>query len=215
MNMVAATVERRHGAWSLWPAMRESRDDVLAAQPGLASYVGRAIVLGMRPDKPGGCVARRSRGRSATTWPRQPSAKPSAPRFSSTSRSTRGRPSRVRSVRGLAEAVGDDRALEQLASGSASATLVGRFSSRTRIREGDQLEAAVDPNALHFFDAESGHAIHDSTTATASTDFSPAALSREYRTTAPRAAADAITRALGTCMPARRRSPLDTICRLP
>jgi multiple sugar transport system ATP-binding protein len=65
-------------------------------------------------------------------------------------------------VRDLAEDVGDDRALEQLGSGSPRATVVGRFSPRTRVREGDQLEAAVDPHALHFFDAASGHAIDGS-----------------------------------------------------
>jgi hypothetical protein len=64
-------------------------------------------------------------------------------------------------VRELAEDVGDDRALEQLRRDSPRATLVGRFSPHTRIREGDQLEAAVDPHALHFFDAESGDAIRD------------------------------------------------------
>jgi multiple sugar transport system ATP-binding protein len=65
-------------------------------------------------------------------------------------------------VRELAEDVGDDRALELLGSGAPRATLVGRFSPRTRIREGDPLEAAVDLHALHFFDPESGRAIDDS-----------------------------------------------------
>src|SRR4029079_18396079 len=59
-------------------------------------------------------------------------------------------------VRELAEDVGDDRALEQLRSGSPRATLVGRFSPRTLIREGDELEAAGDVHALHFFAAETG-----------------------------------------------------------
>jgi hypothetical protein len=37
---------------------------------------------------------------------------------------------------------------------------VGRFNPRSRIREGDALEATVDVRGLHFFDAESGNAIY-------------------------------------------------------
>ena len=63
-------------------------------------------------------------------------------------------------VRELAEDVGDDRALEQLAEGvPARADLVGRFSPDTRVREGDSIEVAVDARALHFFDHQSGLAI--------------------------------------------------------
>jgi hypothetical protein len=46
-------------------------------------------------------------------------------------------------VRELAEDVGDDRATKQLASDE-RATLVGRFSPATRIREGDTIDVAVD-----------------------------------------------------------------------
>jgi hypothetical protein len=64
-------------------------------------------------------------------------------------------------VRELVEDVGDDRALGQLAEGPPPrATLVGRFSPQTRIREGDRIEVAVDERALHFFDPDTGAAIH-------------------------------------------------------
>ncbi len=70
------------------------------------------------------------------------------------------RPAVTDEVRELAEDVGDDRALEQLAEGvPARADLVGRFSPHTRVREGDSIEVAVDERALHFFDHESGLAI--------------------------------------------------------
>jgi multiple sugar transport system ATP-binding protein len=63
-------------------------------------------------------------------------------------------------VRQLAEDVGDDRMLDQLAEGApAQTTLVGRFSPHTQIREGDAIEVAVDARALHFFDPDSGLAI--------------------------------------------------------
>jgi multiple sugar transport system ATP-binding protein len=43
---------------------------------------------------------------------------------------------------------------------AAQASLVGRFSPHTRIREGDAIEVAVDPRALYFFDPETGLAIY-------------------------------------------------------
>ena len=63
-------------------------------------------------------------------------------------------------VRELAQDVGDDRTLDELASGPPpTATLVGRFDPRTRIREGDTIEVSVDHKGLHFFDPDSGLAI--------------------------------------------------------
>ena len=64
-------------------------------------------------------------------------------------------------VRELAEDVGDDRALDQLAAGLRpdNATLVGRFSPRTRVREGEAAEVVIDQRALHFFDLDTGLAI--------------------------------------------------------
>jgi multiple sugar transport system ATP-binding protein len=44
------------------------------------------------------------------------------------------------------------------------AIIVGRFGARSRVREGEQVEAAVDTRALHFFDAETGLGIYDGKT---------------------------------------------------
>jgi multiple sugar transport system ATP-binding protein len=38
--------------------------------------------------------------------------------------------------------------------------MVGRFGPRTRVREGESAEVAVDTRALHFFDPESGAGIY-------------------------------------------------------
>jgi multiple sugar transport system ATP-binding protein len=63
-------------------------------------------------------------------------------------------------VRELAADVGDDRAMKQLASDE-RATLVGRFSPATRIREGDTIDVAVEEGALHFCDPSTREAIYD------------------------------------------------------
>jgi multiple sugar transport system ATP-binding protein len=161
MNMLAATVERRNGALAVvaGDARIELEDDVLGVHPGLASYEGREIVLGIRPesledaslDETG--HGARLRGHAIL---REALGAEVLVHFT-----VEARQAVTSEVRELAEDVGDDRALVQLGSGSPQATLVGRFSPRTRIREGDRVEAAVDLHALHFFDSESGHAIHD------------------------------------------------------
>jgi multiple sugar transport system ATP-binding protein len=42
------------------------------------------------------------------------------------------------------------------------AVIVGRFGARSRIKQGDRVEAVVDTRALHFFDPETGIGIYDS-----------------------------------------------------
>jgi multiple sugar transport system ATP-binding protein len=65
-------------------------------------------------------------------------------------------------VRELAQDVGDERTVQQLeADMPPRTTLVGRFGARSRVHEGDQIEAAVDTRALHFFDPETALGIYD------------------------------------------------------
>jgi multiple sugar transport system ATP-binding protein len=52
-------------------------------------------------------------------------------------------PAATRELRELAEDVGDDRALEQLGART-TATLVGRFGTRSSVREGDAVDVAVE-----------------------------------------------------------------------
>lgn len=63
-------------------------------------------------------------------------------------------------VRELAEDVGDERAIDQAAEGD-SATIVGRFGARSRVRPGEPVEVAVDTRSLHFFDPQTGLGIYD------------------------------------------------------
>jgi multiple sugar transport system ATP-binding protein len=56
-------------------------------------------------------------------------------------------------MRELAEDMGEDRPV------GAQAALVGRFSPRTRVAHSDDIEVAADPDALHFFDPQTGLAI--------------------------------------------------------
>ena len=51
--------------------------------------------------------------------------------------------------------------VRQLKEESAQTTMVGRFGARSRVREGEVAEVAVDTRSLHFFDPETGLGIYD------------------------------------------------------
>ena len=43
----------------------------------------------------------------------------------------------------------------------AESVAVGRFSSRSRVQDGQTAEVTVDTHALHFFDPDTGLGIYD------------------------------------------------------
>ena len=42
--------------------------------------------------------------------------------------------------------------------------MVARFSPRSQVKEGDNVEVAVDTRSLHFFDPDTGLGIYDNET---------------------------------------------------
>ena len=42
--------------------------------------------------------------------------------------------------------------------------MVGRFGARSKVEQGDDVEAAVDTRSLHFFDPETSLGIYDEDT---------------------------------------------------
>jgi len=159
MNMLEAAVERRNGTVEIvtGDTRVEIGEEALAVHPALASYEGREIVLGIRPEGledaslVESAAGPRLRGQAVL---REALGAETLIHFSASAP-----PAVTDEVRELAEDVGDDRALAQLTRGAATATLVGRFSARSRIREGDTIEVAIDERALHFFDPASSRAI--------------------------------------------------------
>ena len=130
------------------------------AHPALAAYEGRDDRARHPAREPRGRGARRtataSRGCAAEAEMREALGSEVLVHFS-----IAARPAVTDDVRELAEDVGDDRALEQLAEGvPARAALVGRFSPDTRDSRGRRDRGCRRPSvALHFFDPESGLAI--------------------------------------------------------
>ena len=64
-------------------------------------------------------------------------------------------PARTEEVAELAEDAGGELTEEA----QHESLLIGRFGARSRVTEGDAIEAAVDTRALHFFDPETGLSI--------------------------------------------------------
>jgi multiple sugar transport system ATP-binding protein len=163
MNMVEATLERRNGglAAKVGEQSIAIEADEVRARPGLEAYVGKEIVLGIRPEDLEDAAL-------ATSTPDEQ-------RLHGTTELTEALGSEImvhftikakhavtEEVRELAEDVGDDRAVDEAAAGD-TATLVGRFGARSRVRGDQPVDVAVDTRSLHFFDPKTGLGIYDGT----------------------------------------------------
>jgi len=166
MNMVEATLERSNGDYTAAVGEQQIGIDAeaVASHPALKDYVGRTIVLGIRPEDLEDAALE--------------SQTPADRRLHGTVDLTEALGSEIMvhftieakqavtdDVRELAQDIGDERTVAQLAGdGHVTASLVGRFGSRSKVESGDVAEIAVDSRSLHFFDPETGLGIYDSTT---------------------------------------------------
>jgi multiple sugar transport system ATP-binding protein len=163
MNMVEATIERANGGLAaVAGSQRIDLDEhTLSARPALRNYGGRSVVLGIRPeDLDDASIATETRPDQRLNGKvelREALGAEIMVHFS-----VDAPPALTEDVRELAEdlAGASDPAV-QPGEQDGGTVMVGRFSPRSRIREGEQLEVAVDTRALHFFDAETGLAVYD------------------------------------------------------
>jgi multiple sugar transport system ATP-binding protein len=165
MNMLEATLERENG--ELVVAAGSQRitldQDAVQRRPSLKQFEGREIVLGIRPeDLEDAAIAkdvpddRRIHGHVAL---REALGSELMVHFT-----VDAKQAFTEDVKELAQDVGDDRVIaQQTTDEQGNTTLVGRFSSRSSVREGQETEVAVDTHQLHFFDPETGQAIYGST----------------------------------------------------
>jgi multiple sugar transport system ATP-binding protein len=158
MNMLEATL-RRDGdgmAADLGEQRLALAPELLAARPALQRYADRDVVLGIRPEDledaahaPGAGPGHRLRGRVRLVEALGSEVM--------VHMEVDARPAVTEEVRELAEDVG----VEAPATDHPEATIVGRFSARSRVRPGDDVDAAVDTRSLHFFDPDTGLGIYD------------------------------------------------------
>ncbi len=164
MNMVEATLERSNG--NLVAVAGSARivvgAETLSARPALASYEGRELILGIRPEDledvalvPDTPADRRLEGRVEL---REALGSEIMVHFV-----IDAKPARTEEVAELAEDVfGEGRSSELTGARETESQVIGRFGARSRVLEGDAVEAAVDTRALHFFDPETGLGIYES-----------------------------------------------------
>jgi multiple sugar transport system ATP-binding protein len=162
MNMLEAKLERSNGALTAVAGSQRIHldDETLNARPALKEYEGKRIILGIRPediedvalvsDAP---ADKRLKGMVEL---REALGSEIMVHFR-----VDARPAETEDTKELAEDVHGDAAAAPPQPESGEAIIVGRFGARSRVKEGETTEAAVDTRALHFFDPDTGLGVYD------------------------------------------------------
>ena len=158
MNMLEAKVERENGRHSLNFGTQQLPLDesVLHARAALTGYEGRNVVVGIRPEHledPGFAADGEPRLRGKVGL-REALGSEIMVHIE-----IDARPALTEDVRELKQDAGAEMPLP-----ADETTIVARFNARSRVREDETAEVAVDTSELHFFDPESGLGIYDETT---------------------------------------------------
>jgi multiple sugar transport system ATP-binding protein len=159
MNLVTSEVTESEGAlWARLGANKLRVDDAAAAaRPGLRAYLGREIVLGIRPeDIEDASLGGAAEGRTfeATVDIREDMGSEVYLHFG-VSHAVPVASEELREVEG-AEAVEATRARAE----ESGTPFVARVDRASQAREGERAQLAVDTRRLHFFDPETGLGIY-------------------------------------------------------
>jgi len=158
MNLIEATLERANGGLTAVAGSQRIPlgEETLSVRPALRDYEGRQVVLGIRPEDLEDARLEEASGN-------QPSLRGNVSLREALGSEVMvhftidASPASTEDVRELARDVGT----EAPTGSEQEATLVGRFSARTKVRDGETVEVAVDTRALHFFEPDSGLGIYD------------------------------------------------------
>jgi multiple sugar transport system ATP-binding protein len=162
MNMLEATVERSNGGLVAKAGSQEIDlgNETLSVRPGLKPYQGKRVILGIRPEDlddaslesdipPNRCL-------SGAVELREALGAEIMAHFS-----VEAKAAETEETQELARESGATEVGSELNMPEGRTVLVGRFGARSRVREGDKVNVAVDTRALHFFDPETGLGIYD------------------------------------------------------
>jgi multiple sugar transport system ATP-binding protein len=163
MNMLEATIAASNGglAAQIGNQKLSLGPETLENHPGLKEYVGKTVVLGIRPEdledaelESGAPPDRQLRGRLEL---KEALGSEIMAHFA-----IKGAHAETDETRELAKDAGAEGAEQPIGVTEGEAVIVGRFGARSRIKQGDEVSAVVDTRALHFFDPQSGIGIYDS-----------------------------------------------------
>ena len=160
MNMLDATIKANG---SLTATIGDQTialgPETLQSRPGLKAYDGKRVIIGIRPEdledaalESDAPADHRLRGRLEL---REALGSEIMAHFA-----IKGAHAETDETRELAQDAGaaDE---SQVGVREGEAVIVGRFGARSRVKQGENVEAVVDTRALHFFDPETGIGIYD------------------------------------------------------
>jgi multiple sugar transport system ATP-binding protein len=161
MNMVEATLARSNGSYIVETGgQRLALDqEFVSARAGLQVYEGKKVVLGIRPEDledaalvPDTPADERIHGKVELT---EALGSEIMAHFT-----VDAPPALTEDVKELAEDIGAEHTVTR-AEEETHTTMVGRFDPRSKVKEGETAEVAVETRGLHFFDPESGLGIYN------------------------------------------------------
>jgi len=164
MNMLDATIEPSNG--DLLAKIGEQTislgQETISQRPGLKGYAGKDVIIGIRPEdledaaiETGAPPNRVLKGRLEL---REALGSEIMAHFA-----IKAAHAETDEMRELAEDAGASPEGPQIGVRENEAVVVGRFSPRSRLAPGDEVNAVVDTRALHFFDPATGAGIYDET----------------------------------------------------
>jgi len=147
MNLLEGTLEQAADGLELMLGKQRLTvgPKLLSERPALRSYLGHQVLVGVRPE---------DLGYAADEEPGLPATVDLVEAMGSDVLVHLRVDAPLARISDLADVA------EETAPGVGT-ELVGRFSPRTRIKEGERVRVAVDADRLHIFDQETGHAIWD------------------------------------------------------
>jgi len=163
MNMLDATIEDGTGALRarIGDQTIALGAETLANRPALRGYVGKPVILGIRPedleDAALETAAPDDRILEGRLELREALGSEIMAHFA-----IKGTHAETDETRELAADAGAPEEAPQIGVQEDEAVVVGRFGARSQVKAGEKVRAAVDTRALHFFDPQSGLGIYDS-----------------------------------------------------
>jgi multiple sugar transport system ATP-binding protein len=163
MNLLEATLEKSGARYSvrLGALSLALDDEAISTHAGLDAYVGKEIIVGIRPEDMEDPVlagdAPKDRELTGKVELTEALGSEIMVHFSIDAAHAV-----TEDVADLQKDIGTDRAPGSgIASEGAGAVLVARFGPRSRVKVGDTIQVAVDTRSLHFFDPQTSLGIYD------------------------------------------------------
>ena len=162
MNMLDATIEASNGGLVAKAGTQEIElgNETLSARPGLKTFEGKRVILGIRPEDLDDAALEpdspANRCLTGNVELREALGAEIMAHFS-----IEAQAAETEETQELARDTGAPETGADLTTPEGRTVLVGRFGARSRVREGDEVKVAVDTRALHFFDPETGLGIYD------------------------------------------------------